>query len=79
MGIGSVLMHAVFAAADAPELPEVVLLGDTGYYQRFGFRPAESLGVRTPDPSRGAHFQIRTLRARSGRSDDFYYASAFGI
>jgi putative acetyltransferase len=78
-GIGSALMHAVLAAADPLDFPEAVLLGDTGYYRRFGFRPAEPLGIKASDPSWADHFQVRTLQAWSGEPGDFHYAPAFGI
>jgi putative acetyltransferase len=62
-GIGSALMYAVLAAADAMDEPAVVLLGHTGYYPRFGFRPAMELGITPPDPGWGEHFQARALSA----------------
>jgi hypothetical protein len=36
-GVGGALMHRVLAAADALDVPAVVVLGDPGYYRRFGF------------------------------------------
>lgn len=78
-GIGSALMHAVLAATDALDFPEAVLLGDTGYYRRFGFRPAEPLGIKAPDPTWADHFQVRTLQAWNDQSGNFQYAPAFGI
>jgi putative acetyltransferase len=62
-GVGSALMHAVLGAADALDEPLVALLGSTGYYPRFGFRPADALGIASPDPAWGAHFQARALGA----------------
>ena len=41
-GIGSALMDALLAAADAADVPLIVLLGAPQYYSRFGFRPAKS-------------------------------------
>jgi putative acetyltransferase len=61
VGVGSALMHAVLAAADALDEPVVVLLGHTDYYPRFGFRPAASFGIEPPDPAWGNHFQARPL------------------
>ncbi|MGH9296180.1 MAG: GNAT family N-acetyltransferase [Acidimicrobiales bacterium] len=79
-GIGQALMHAVLAAADALDAPEVVLLGSPSYYGRFGFRPAEELGVLPPDPSWGGHFQIRALTAWDGTiAGVFGYAPAFRL
>jgi putative acetyltransferase len=54
-------MHAVLAAADALNEPMVVLLGHTDYYPRFGFEPATTYDIEPPDPSWGAHFQVRPL------------------
>lgn len=62
-GVGGALMHAVLGAADALGEPLVALLGHTGYYPRFGFRPSTEHAVTAPDPSWGAHFQVRTLTA----------------
>ncbi|HEX6237418.1 MAG TPA: N-acetyltransferase [Acidimicrobiales bacterium] len=77
-GVGAALMHAVLGAADALDHPMVVLLGHVGYYRRFGFVPATSLGVTPPDPSWGDHFQARPLDRWSpeirGR---FRYAAPF--
>src|SRR5690606_4148307 len=60
-GVGSALMHAVLAAADALEFDVVVLLGHREYYPRFGFVPAGSIGIGAPDPVWGDHFQARRL------------------
>lgn len=60
-GVGSALMHAVLGAADALGEPLVALLGDPGYYGRFGFRQAEEFGVLPPEAGWGVHFQARPL------------------
>lgn len=79
-GVGSALMHAVLAAADALEFPEVVLLGDPAYYQRFGFRLARTLDVIPPDPRWAPYFQVRTLSSwNDQRVGSFRYAEAFGV
>lgn len=62
-GIGSALVHALLGAADALGEPVVVLLGSPAYYGRFGFVPASSLGIESPDPEWGDHFQARPLAA----------------
>jgi putative acetyltransferase len=62
-GVGDALMHAVLAAADALEVPLVGLLGSTEYYPRYGFVPAARLGIESPNPAWGDHFQVRTLTA----------------
>jgi len=77
-GLGSALMDALLAAADAASVPLIVLLGAPQYYSRFGFRPATELGVIPPEPEWGDAFQARPLTAYTelvaGR---FQYASAF--
>jgi putative acetyltransferase len=77
-GVGLALMHGVLAAADALNEPAVLLLGNPGYYRRFGFRPAQNLRVLPPDPEWGEYFQIRPLTAwdRTLRGT-FRYAPAF--
>ena len=77
-GVGTALMHAVLGAADAMDYALVALLGHLDYYPRFGFVPAESLGVAAPDPSWGAHFQARTLHAWTPEvTGTFRYAAPF--
>jgi putative acetyltransferase len=77
-GVGSALVHAVLAAADALDYPLVVLLGHTGYYPRFGFVPAASLGVAAPDPAWGDPFMVRPLAAyRPTLRGAFRYAAPF--
>ncbi len=65
-GIGSALMNALLSAADAQDVPLVVLLGSPQYYGRFGFRPAVELGVMPPEPKWGSAFQL-DLYARTHR------------
>jgi len=77
-GAGAALMHAVLGAADALEEPLVALLGHTGYYPRFGFRPAAELGITPPSPSWASHFQVRTLSTyQPGLRGGFRYAQPF--
>lgn len=63
--VGSALMHAVLGAADAMGYPAVVLLGHAGYYPRFGFVSARSLGITPSEPSWGDAFQARALSSWS--------------
>lgn len=60
-GIGSALMHAVVAAADAMDEPAIILLGSPDYYGRFGFESAAPYGIEPPDPAWAEAFQIRRL------------------
>lgn len=77
-GVGSALMHAVLGAADALDVPLVGLLGEPGYYRRFGFLPAAELGIQSPDPAWGDYFQVRPLAAyRPAISGRFDYAEPF--
>ncbi|MGH3338018.1 MAG: GNAT family N-acetyltransferase, partial [Propionibacteriaceae bacterium] len=77
-GIGSALMDALLAAADAADVPLIVLLGAPQYYSRFGFRPAKELAVIPPEPKWGDGFQARPLTAYTESvAGRFQYASAF--
>jgi putative acetyltransferase len=76
-GTGTALVHAVIAAADALDLPLAALLGDPGYYARFGFTAASTLGVEAPDPAWGVHFQVRRLGTYAGERGPFAYAAPF--
>ena len=77
-GIGSALMDALLTAADAADVPLIVLLGAPQYYSRFGFRPATELGVIAPEPEWGHAFQARPLTAYTESvAGQFQYASAF--
>ena len=50
-GIGTVLVHALLAVAEAADERLVALLGSPDYYRRFGFVPAAELGIAAPDPA----------------------------
>ena len=77
-GIGRALMDALVTAADAADVPLIVLLGSPQYYSRFGFRPAQELGVIPPEPRWGDAFQARPLTAYTPSvAGRFQYASAF--
>jgi putative acetyltransferase len=62
-GIGSALVNALLSAADAQDVPLVVLLGSPQHCGRFGFRPAVELGLMAPEPRWSSAFQARPLRA----------------
>lgn len=77
-GVGSALMHAVIAAAEAMGEPLIALLGDPAFYGRFGFAPAAQAGIAAPDPAWGAHFQARLLSdCPAGVGGTFRYAAPF--
>ena len=78
VGIGSALMSALLAAAEAADVPLVVLLGSPQYYSRFGFRPAREMGVLSPEPGWGDAFQARPLKAYTPSiAGQFQFAPAF--
>ena len=78
IGIGSALMEALLAAADAGDVPLIVLLGVPQYYSRFGFRPATELGANIRKPDWGDAFQARPLTAYTESvAGRFRYAPAF--
>lgn len=60
-GVGTVLVHAVIAVAEAAGERLVALLGAPAYYRHFGFLPGAEVGVASPDPAWGEHFQARWL------------------
>jgi len=47
-GIGSALMHRSLEMACWARHERVLLVGDHGYYKRFGFRPASPHGIVMP-------------------------------
>jgi putative acetyltransferase len=75
-GVGTVLVHALLAVAEAADERLVALLGSPDYYRRFGFVPAADLGVISPDPSWGGYFQVRLLTGPPV-SGTFRYADPF--
>lgn len=76
-GVGTVLVHALLAVAEAADESLVALLGDPAYYRRFGFRPAVELGITAPDPRWGEYFQARALTGGSPVAGTFRYADPF--
>lgn len=75
-GIGTALMYALLGAAQARDETLVGLLGEPGFYARFGFVPAAELGVTSPDPAWGRHFQALRLGDAAPRGT-FAYAAPF--
>ncbi len=75
-GVGTVLVHALLAVAEAAGERLVALLGAPGYYRRFGFVAAATVGVAAPDPAWGEHFQARWLVERRA-AGTFRYAEPF--
>jgi putative acetyltransferase len=54
LGIGSALVTRVLELAEVP----VVLVGAPRWYRRFGFEPAEPLGISGPWPSAGDAWMV---------------------
>jgi len=78
-GIGSALMKETIDRANAAGERGIALLGSPAYYDRFGFVPSTSLGVRAPDPEWGDHFQLLPLALwPGGASGTFRYAGPLG-
>ena len=76
-GIGTALMHALIAVAEACDERLVALLGAPGYYRRFGFVRSTELGVAPPQAAWGVHFQARQLSGPR-LTGTFRYADPFG-
>jgi putative acetyltransferase len=77
-GVGSALVHATLAAADALGYGLVVLLGDPGYYSRFGFVLASALAITPAEPGWTRHFQARPLTGYlPTQAGAFTYSPAF--
>jgi putative acetyltransferase len=76
--VGTALMHAVIAAADARDERLIGLLGSVAYYARFGFVAARGVGVLPPHDWYDEHFQVRPLTHATGEErGQFNYAAAF--
>ncbi|WP_448607859.1 GNAT family N-acetyltransferase [Geodermatophilus sp. URMC 60] len=75
-GVGTVLVHALLAVAEAADERLAALLGAPDYYRRFGFVAAATVGVAAPDPAWGEHFQARWLGDRR-TGGTFRYAEPF--
>ena len=62
LGLGSALVSELVRTARARGWPLLVVLGDPGYYHRFGFEAAGPLDLRyAPVGAGNPHFQARRL------------------
>jgi len=77
-GVGTILVHALLAVAEACQERLVALLGDPRYYRRFGFVPSTELGVAPPEPAWSEYFQARQLTGAPTRGA-FRYAEPFRL
>lgn len=77
-GVGAALMHAVLAAAEDRGVAVVGLLGEPGFYRRFGFVVSTAEGIDPPDRAWGRYFQVRVLGHPPHALDGtFRYAEPF--
>lgn len=76
-GVGSALIRAGLARAAAAGWEAVFVVGDPGYYRRFGFSTALAAGFSSPYA--GPHFMATATRgALSITTGRVAYAPAFG-
>ncbi|MBW4649692.1 MAG: N-acetyltransferase [Kastovskya adunca ATA6-11-RM4] len=61
-GIGSALVQAGLAKADARKEAIVIVLGHPQFYSRFGFEPAISYGIESPFPVPEDVFMVKPLQ-----------------
>ncbi len=60
-GIGSLLVPVGLELCRAAGYDLAIVLGHTGFYPRFGFRPAPPLGIRW-EHGADAHFMVMELQ-----------------
>ncbi|MBV6698283.1 GNAT family N-acetyltransferase [Kitasatospora aureofaciens] len=65
-GVGELVVRAALSAAEEAGEKLVVVLGDPGYYGRFGFAPAGRHEVSGPFEVPDAYFQALALPAYDG-------------
>lgn len=80
-GIGSQLVRAALAQCQANGHPVVFLLGHPSYYPRFGFIPAQPLGIRPTFNVSIEAFMVIELQpnALQGRRGVLHYAAEFNV
>jgi putative acetyltransferase len=72
-GIGTELMHALVAEAEARRWPLLLLLGDPAFYGRVGFDAASPLGIHyAPAGLESPHFLARRLGGAPARGEFTY-------
>lgn len=62
-GIGTLLMRHIVAAADSEETAPLLLIGDPGYYGRFGFDAAPTGSWQLPGPVERHRLLVRPSEA----------------
>ena len=81
-GIGSALMEETIRVADLRGEPLLLIEGNPRYYERFGFRRADALGVEPPPEAWGPQFFMLCPLAQYDaglRGRAVYPSETFGI
>jgi len=80
-GIGSALVNAGIAGAEAHNEPLVIVEGIPAYYPRFGFERARPLGIEPPSPHipDAAFMILRLFNYDSSLCGTIAYSPAFDI
>jgi putative acetyltransferase len=77
-GAGSALVSEGLRRAAETDFPLVVVVGHAAYYPRFGFEPAEVLGIRAPFEVPNEAWMVRRLPAyRQAARGTVVYPEAF--
>jgi predicted N-acetyltransferase YhbS len=74
-GVGTALMTELLARVEHGGWPFALLLGNPGYYRRFGFEPAARYGITyRPVGPGNPHFMVRAFSTDlADRRGDFVY------
>jgi putative acetyltransferase len=80
-GVGSRLVEEGLARAREHGAPAVVVLGESGYYTRFGFTTASRFGIRSPSAVPESAFMAAELRpgVLAGAEGPVRYHAAFDM
>lgn len=80
-GLGSALLNYLVVQAGEEQVRAISILGDPGYYGRFGFGPASDFHITAPMADVDRFFLIRPLRANglAGVHGVLHYDPAFGL
>jgi putative acetyltransferase len=77
-GIGEALVREALHRARATRFPLVIVLGHAAYYPRFGFEPADALGLEAPfEVPPGAWMALKLPGYRPEARGRVTYADAF--
>lgn len=77
-GIGSALVEAALAVADARDERFTAVLGAPSFYGPFGFSPAAASGVRGPYADAGDAFAVRPRPGARVEAGALLYPAPFG-